>query len=206
MKDTIIKIIVIFIINISTAQELPGYPVLSTTSLAIESDNIHFAENGNYAMDTTNERDQYVGTWQYNQNGVEFTIKIEKKDQVFHGIFFQGELKSNYYYFDEVIIKYKLIRNGILLYNNLNETNLNNIETTGSKFTSDDYMLGNFIDKTKNVGVRYQIYKTDALNPETIIFKADNGANFRLNPDFTYQDGEQIIFIPLGEITMIKIN
>jgi hypothetical protein len=202
---TIIKIIIIFTFNISIAQELPGYPVLSTTSLSIESDNIHFAENGNYAMDTANERDQYVGTWQYNQNGTLFIIKIEKRDQRFLGDIIQGQLESTYSYIDDVIIKYKLVINGNLLHDNLNEINLNNIKTSGFKFASDDYLLGNFIDKTKNVGVRYQIYKTDGSTPETIIFKADNGANFKLGPDSSYQPGEQIIFIPLGETIMTKI-
>ena len=172
----------------------------------ITDDDIHFAENGNYAMDTANERDQYVGTWQYNQNGTLFIIKIEKRDQRFLGDIIQGQLESTYSYIDEVIIKYKLVINGNLLYDDLNVTNLNNIKTSGFKFASDDYLSGNFIDKTKNVGVRYQIYKTNTSNTENIIFNADNGANFRLNPDFTYQEGEQIIFIPLGEITMIKIN
>ncbi|MFC4739318.1 DUF6705 family protein [Flavobacterium ponti] len=205
MSKKIILIALLFFC-FAKAQEVPGYPVLSTTSLAIESDDIHFAENGNYAMDTANERDQYVGTWQYNQNGTLFIIKIEKRDQRFLGDIIQGQLESTYSYIDEVRIRYKLVINGVLLYDNLNETNMNNINTSGFKFAGDDYLSGNFIDKTKNVGVRYQIYKTDASTPETIIFKADNGANFKLGPDSSYTSGEQIIFIPLGETTMIKID
>ena len=56
-------------------------PVTSTTSLSNPDSDPNFTSNGNYAQDTANERQQYVGTWEYNQNGILFQVKIEKKDQ-----------------------------------------------------------------------------------------------------------------------------
>ncbi len=59
------------------------YPVLTTTSLMKdEFEEPNHSKNGNYAKDINNERNQYEGLWRYNQNGVLFELKIEKKNQM----------------------------------------------------------------------------------------------------------------------------
>ncbi|WP_417369985.1 hypothetical protein [Flavobacterium beibuense] len=60
MKSLISIIIILIGFNVP-AQSLP---VTSTTSLTNPDIDPNFGTNGNYAQDTTNERDQYVGTWQ----------------------------------------------------------------------------------------------------------------------------------------------
>ncbi len=55
-----------------TAQE-----VLSTSSLADPYDIVHLINHGNYAMDTNNERAQYIGTWRYESNGLLFELKVD---------------------------------------------------------------------------------------------------------------------------------
>ena len=47
----------LIVINITFAQ----LPTLSTTSLANSAEDLDKANNGNYAIDTANERQQYVG-------------------------------------------------------------------------------------------------------------------------------------------------
>jgi hypothetical protein len=76
IKD-IIKFTLLFIVNIAFAQ----YPVQSITSLANVNDRFEHTKQGNYAIDTANEREQYVGLWRYQENGILFELKIELNNQ-----------------------------------------------------------------------------------------------------------------------------
>ena len=84
MKTFIIMFLLTTCQNLAS-QELP---VLSTTSLY--NGEVYHSENGNYAEDTHNERDQYAGLWEYNQNGILFLLKIEKMDKVINKREFAG--------------------------------------------------------------------------------------------------------------------
>lgn len=200
----IFTIIIVLIFGKAFSQ----YPILSTTSLNDENQELMHSNNGNYAIDTANERDQYVGTWQYdNGNGTIFEIKIVKHDQCFRGTIYRGELYGNYYYMDLVKIKYKLTINNTILFDNLDESNLNNIYESGHKYASMDHLHGSIVDETTKVGVRYNIYKTDDTSPEKIIFKAQRGTMYKLYPrtNITAPDGSPTFF-PMEEIEMVKIN
>ena len=87
-----IKLAMLLLCNYLSAQELP---VLSTTSLANSEDDLDISNNGNYAVDTNNERNQYVGLWEYNQNGIIFQLKIEKQDQIINKIEYKVGRKLN---------------------------------------------------------------------------------------------------------------
>lgn len=113
------KHIYIFILLLSCALYSQTLPVLSNTSLANPEDDMDIAKNGNYAIDTNNEHDQYIGLWEYNQNGILFQLKIQKKDTVLNKIEYNGEI-SSYNFKDEVVLRYKLVKNGIVIYDNLN--------------------------------------------------------------------------------------
>ena len=71
------------------------YPVLTTTSLTgnptLDS---NFLKSGNYAIDTNNERNQYVGLWRYENNEILFELKMEKRDQISLGGWLKGKLKT----------------------------------------------------------------------------------------------------------------
>ena len=200
---TFYKIFCLIVINITYAQ----LPTLSTTSLANSAEDLDKTNNGNYAIDTANERQQYVGTWQYSNSNTLFQIKIEKVDKYFRGIYYNGRLQGNYYFIDAVKIKYKIVIDGVVLFDNLNETNLDLVGGSGTKLGSNTYLHGSIIDEITKVGVRYDIYKTSATSPEKIIFKGERGTLYALRPrtNITAPDGSPT-FIPLNEIEMIKID
>jgi hypothetical protein len=200
---TFYKIFCLIVINSTFAQ----LPTLSTTSLANSAEDLDNTNNGNYAIDTANERQQYVGIWEYSNSNTLFQIKIEKVDKYFYGIYYQGRLQGNYFFMDAVKIKYKIVVDGVVLFDNLNETNLSLVRGTGTKLGSDPYLHGSIIDEITKVGVRYEIYKTSATGPEKIIFKGQRGTMYALRPrtNITAPDGSPT-FIPLNEIEMIKID
>ena len=181
--------------------------VLSTTSLANSAEDLDKTNNGNYAIDTANERQQYVGTWEYSNSNTLFQIKIEKVDKYFYGIYYHGRLQGGYFFMDAVKIKYQIVVDDIVLFDNLNETNLDLVGGSGTKLGSDPYLHGSIIDEITKVGVRYEIYKTSATSPEKIIFKGQRGTMYALRPrtNITAPDGSPT-FIPLNEIEMIKID
>lgn len=200
---TFYKFFCLIVINITFAQ----LPTLSTTSLANSAEDLDKANNGNYAIDTANERQQYVGTWEYSNSNTLFQIKIEKVDKYFYGIYYNGRLQGNYFFMDAVKIKYKIVVDGVVLFDNLNETNLDLVGGTGTKLGSNPYLHGSIIDEITKVGVRYEIYKTSATSPEKIIFKGERGTMYALRPrtNITAPDGSPT-FIPLNEIEMIKTD
>lgn len=196
-----IYITFLLICNFITAQELP---VLSTTSLANSEDALKHPKNGNYAQDTNNYRDQYVGLWEYNQNGIIFQLKIEKLDQALNKIEYNGEV-SHYNYTDEVILRYKLIKNGTVIFNNLNELTIDHITSYGIKQAGSIFLHGRFLDHTRNVVGTYDISKQSG-SPTTIIFDLNLGTYTLKNPPSYYQDGQPLFSIPTGGIIMTKIN
>lgn len=197
----IFLIITLLIVNYTYSQ----HPVLSTTSLSNPLQDLDITNNGNYAVDIANERNQYVGTWEYNNNGTVFQIKIEKQDKIFNGVVTRDVLMTNYFFIDGVKIKYKLIINNQIIYDNLGVM-LYNIKEDGFKLGSRPYLQGSIVDKTTNVGVRYEIYKTTDISPQKIIFKPQRGTIYKLNPNNTYVAGQQWVRFPMEEIEMIKIN
>lgn len=194
------KLFLLLTCNFIIAQELP---VLTTTSLANQDDEFEHADNGNYAIDTNNERNQYVGTWQYSQNNIVFQLKIEKVDKVLNKIEYQGKV-SNYNYCDKIVLRYKLIKNGITLFNNLNEPTIDYVTSSGIKQANRD-LYGRILDHTRNVVGSYTIKKNTG-QPNKIIFNLILG-NYRLLNDRSYYNDNQPLFsIPIKGIEMVKIN
>ena len=189
------------IVNISYSQ----LPVLTTTSLAGDPTNdINFLKNGNYAVDVNNERDQYVGLWRYQENSILFELKIEKKDQYINKVVIQGV--TSYHYCDELVLKYKLIKNNVLLYDNLNQTIPEDYISVVTKYGVNNYAYGGFLDATRNVCANVSITKT-STNPEKIFFDLSNGAYYLLNPISYYEEHVIPLFnVPTNGIEMIKVN
>lgn len=190
-----------FICCACNAQELP---VIKTLSLANSEDDINIGDNGTYAIDTNNERDQYVGLWEYNQNGIIFQLKIEKEDKVQNKIEYNGEI-SHYNYIDKVVLRYKLIKQGIVIYNNLNEESIDYVTAYGTKRASFNFLSGRLLDHTRNVVGSYTISKQWGT-PATIIFDLNLGNYTLQNPRSYYNDGQPLFSIPTGGIIMTKIN
>lgn len=205
MTNTTKKSIILFtllIFNFVFAQQLP---VLSTTSFANPNDDLSHAENGNYAIDIANERDQYVGTWEYNQNGTLFQVKIEKIDQYLNRAEYSGNIIS-YTYSDVVTFKYKLIKNGVTIYDNLNTTfTPNDLVPTAFKKSSNTYLYGGFLDYTGGIMASIRVTNLNTT-PEKINFYINPMGYYYVNPIETYAEGQQLFYIPIGTIEMVKIN
>jgi hypothetical protein len=203
MKN-ILKIIIILFIQNSFAQ----YPVLTTTSLAIDPNmDSNFTNNGNYAIDTNNERDQYVGLWRYQDNELLFELKMEKRDQFLFKIEYQGQV--HYTYKDIIIFKYKLVKNGVLLYDNL-ETIIptENYYSQATKHGNSDFLSGSMFDMTRNVSAVVSIKRLPTSNPDKIYFDLSsynyslrNSKEFYNNPP-----GIKLFNIPTDGIEMYRVN
>lgn len=187
-----LNILLILFCNFVFAQDLP---VLSTTSLANPEHDLENAKNGNYAKDVNNERDAYVGFWEYRQNGITFQLKIEKKDKVLNKIEHDGQI-SNYNFFDKLILKYKLIKNGNILFDNLNDIYMDESVCWGVKQSGRD-LYGRLLDHTRNVVGSYIIEKISG-NPNKLNFKLTLGNYRLLNSKEYYADGQPLFSIPTG--------
>jgi len=198
MKN-IIKLIILLVGNVVFAQ----YPVLSTTSLANEDDRFDHATHGNYAMDTANERAQYLGLWRYQSDGILFELKIELEDQETNII--ESDVGVFYYYMDRVTLRYKLVKNGVTLHDNLNSVNIEGyIVSYGSKYVN--YNLdGKILDYTRNVAGQYKITRLNTTPPK-IIFKLNEFNYTLINPDSFYQEDQPLFSLPLGNIEMEKVD
>lgn len=206
---TLLKIIVLVLIN--TQLSYGQYPVLTTTNLANNpTSDSNFMKNGNYGIDTNNERDQFVGLWKYETTDLIFELKIEKRDQYLNKIDYPQFNIFEYYYMDLVIFKYKLVKNNVVIFDNLN-SNIPN-ETTNASFLSTatkhedrDFLSGLLVDHTRNVCASVIVKKINTSGPEKINFDLSSGTYFLLN-DISYYVGSDIkLFnIPTDGITMIK--
>jgi|LakMenEpi03Aug12_release.lakeMendotaPanAssembly.Ray.scaffolds.fasta_scaffold256195_3 hypothetical protein len=200
MKSKFI-ILIIFCVNIGFAQ----YPVLTTTSLAGNPNlDPKFNTHGNYARDINNEREQYVGLWRYNQNDILFELKIEKRDMFITKYENQGNVFS-YDYCDEIIFKYRLVKNGIEIYNNLAANIPEGYLSSASKFGNYDFASGLFVDATHNVRANVSV-KRISTSPDKIFFNLSSGSYYYLNPRSYYETIDVIFTIPLDGIEMVRVN
>jgi len=164
MKRIILVLFLLLACNLIAAQVLP---VLTTTSLANPDDEFEHPKKGNYAIDTNNEHNQYVGTWQYTQNNIVFQLKIDKIDKALNKIEFEGKV-SNYNYCDEIVLRYKLVKNGVTLFNNLSVPTIDHVTSYGIRQAGRD-LYGRILDHTRNVVGSYTI-KKDVGQTNKIIF------------------------------------
>lgn len=179
-----------------TAQE-----VLSTSSLADPYDIVHLINHGNYAMDTNNERAQYIGTWRYESNGLLFELKVDAADQFLQ----QFPDGSKYFFWDALILKYRLVENDVEIYNNLNATVTPNHESIGLKQGDREYLSGRIKDFTRNVTGTFSITKLNN-NPEKIYFMLYLSGYTLHNPREFYDDGQPLFSLPTNGVEMIKVE
>ncbi|MDN3708968.1 hypothetical protein QW060_17990 [Myroides ceti] len=91
------------------------YPVLTVTNQVLSTTDDNYSTKGNYAKDVGNIRNQVVGSWRYQTPDLLLELKIEKRDKELY------RMGDTYYDYDDIIIiKYKLVKNGVVLHDNLN--------------------------------------------------------------------------------------
>lgn len=196
---------ILFISILLLTSFLFAQPVLTTTSLAGDPTNDNnFSTKGNYARDFLNERDQYVGLWRYNQNGVLFELKIEKFDKLKSFAMIEG---VEYYFYDDcVVFKYKLVKNGVTIYDNLNTTVTHNHHSTSMKYGVNNFLSGLMLDATRNVRANVTITLLNT-NPQKIFFDLSSGAYHLMDPNgYGQNPGVPLFNIPIDGIEMERIN
>ena len=140
---------------------------------------------GDYIMDTTNNLDIYEGTWIYNDNqGTVFTLKLQRKNQVLN------DIGNSYYFYDQIILTYRLEKNNVVLFDNLDSTLPNEIvEDEGFGYLGNSANFndldGSFIDVAYNMSSSCTIKKlnTPSGQPEKISFRL-YGSRKRNPPSF----------------------
>ncbi len=190
----------------STCMLAQNLPVLSTTSLANPDEHFLHTYNGNYAKDTANERQQYVGLWEYNQNGILFQLKLDKQDQVINKIEVDGVV-SHYNFTDEITVRYRLVKNGTELFNNLNDplSSINTSTAFGVKEGNIPQLYGRLLDHTRNVVGSFNIVKL-VSTPQKILFTMERFNYHIQNPPAYYNDGQPLFSIPQNGIEMVKVE
>lgn len=197
-------LVMIFLLMISQNIAAQQLPILSTTSQFNREQRFNHQENGNYARDTHNERDQYVGLWEYNQNGILFLLKIEKMNRVINKIEAPG-FETIYNYFDLLILRYRLVKDNIVVFDNLNENDVDPIANYATKLGSYSFASGRIWDRTRNVRGSHTITRL-STSPPKIIFNLEKFNYTKLNDPSFYQDRQPLFSIPQGGIEMVKID
>ena len=156
MKNIVITAILILASNGINAQ-FPIYP-LDTSP--------YFIEDEAYLKDTDNELNKYEGTWAFSQNGINMTIKLDK-------ILWYKDIPK--YYKDVVNGNYKLIENGVVIYDDLSDSVSDVSNIIGSTLSNDDqYYILTFWDR-QNCDITGTIrIKIDANNPDILHWQMYN--------------------------------
>ena len=186
------------------------YPVLSTTNQANTITDDNYMETGNYAKDVGNIRNQVVGSWRYQTPDILLELKIEKRDKELEGVGTAG-----YYFMDIIIMKYKLVKNGLVLHDNINTTlpqNNTGYHTYGIDFISygfyydTSYKFKGFInDYYRQVLCSYEMQKTNLNGQEKLLLNISNG-NYRIYGDASmYTPSQKLFSLPLGPILLDRI-
>ena len=186
-----------------------SFPVLSTTNQAFTATDDNYLVNGNYSKDIGNIRNQLIGTWRYQAAGVLLEIKIEKRDKELY------RTPSTYRFLDIIIIKYKLVKNGMVLHDNLNAVipvNNTGYHTYSLDYVSDGFYYSNtyefrgFInDYYRQVLCDYTLKKTNVNGQDKLLLNISNG-NYRIyGDDSMYTPSQKLFSLPLGPILLDKL-
>ena len=165
-------------------------------------------QNGDYLRDNENKLNAFEGVWVYDDgNGNKLTLNLRKKEQVLN------ETRNNNYRFsDLIILTYKLEKNYITIFDNLNENLPNEILPTDEgnfgyfSFYESNYnkLSGSYHDVTYNIVSDCTIKKLETLagQPEKISLKL-YGALRRNDPSF-YQGLTEAFSVP-NNIELTKL-
>lgn len=196
---------IILLSLITTTAFCQNRPILRTVPVTQTFTEEFERTSGIYVKDTQNHLNPYEGTWRYSQNGVEFTLKLKKVQQVIN-----TSRNGDYYYYDRIISTYKLVKNGVVLIDNLNliPTSTNIFDSNGGFGTLNngdgfEYINGIFTDITNNVIIsRCEISK---ISSNKIFFKLYANHSWKRNPEEFYQGMTSMYSMP-NNIEMVKIN
>jgi len=182
------------------------YPVLTVTNQILSTTDDNYSMRGNYAKDVGNIRNQVVGSWRYQTPD----LLLEKRDKELYRM---GE--TFYDYKDIIIIKYKLVKNGVVLHDNLNSiipqnnTGYHNYDlnfVSYGFYYDNTYKFGGFInDYYRQVLCSYKLQKTNLNGQEKLLLNISNG-NYRIYGDASmYTPSQKLFSLPLGPILLDRV-
>ena len=168
---------------------------VTSTSSIYDIDNL--IKHGNYAQDLNQDRDKFVGTWKYQNGETTLIVKLEKKDRF---KFILNELQV--FYQDAITVKYKLIKNGNVLFDNLNSSFPNEYTNDNNAFflinSKTNELKGSILDKS-----------TNTVGHLDIEYINNNGLKFNLNGHYKHVPnnltGTNDFELPLGDIQLTRI-
>lgn len=203
------KILNIVVLIVSIQIYSQTYPVLTTTNQEFSSTDDNDWESGNYAKDVGGIRDQFIGTWRYQASGILLEIKIEKRDKELY------RTPSTYRFMDIIIIKYKLVKNGMVLHDNLNavipanNTGYHNYDLNFISYGfyyNNTYQFRGFInDYYRQVLCDYTLRKMNVNGQDILLLNISNG-NYRIyGDDSMYTPSQKLFSLPLGPILLDKV-
>lgn len=206
MKKTILFLFLL-IIEFSYSQT---FPILRTISFNDAHTDTYWLKKGDYIKDDQNTLDKYVGTWVYSNDNTVFTIRLNRINAFLIPEVEPGEL---YFYNDVIVIRYKLLINNNVVFDNLNDPLVNVLNpddaiTSLSHTETNNYLNGVFKDIANNVFVsRCEITKLiNAIGqPQKIYFKLYPNHSRRMNPPSFYQGMTTMYSMP-SNIELTKID
>lgn len=203
MKNIIYKFLILLLIitNYSYSQNKPVLREITVSSVQSSS---YTPKSGDYIKDVTNHLDRYVGTWKYQSSTTIFTLQLDKVNKY---LIAPGE---SYLYTDLIIATYKLVKNGITVYDNLGSTVFNGQQDLRGKLSNSnsfDFINGVMRDFTTNVSIgRCEIklltpYPPQAGAQQKIFFKMFENHTKRMNEG---EGNTTALFSMPNEIELIK--
>ncbi|MDR6967131.1 hypothetical protein J2X31_001138 [Flavobacterium arsenatis] len=207
------KVILIFVMLASIYSYAQQPPVLRTLSYLQKRASSYSPESGDYIKDFQNQLSPYIGTWKYEGNGKIFTLRLQKVNQLFFG---QSYSDITYFYFDALVLTYKLQNNdGSVIYDNMDLVPTTMFSNEFGYFTgmdSNDYLNGSFRDFTTNVLVSHcEITKleTTAGQPDKIYFELfESHTSLRKTPNqpTNYISGVTPLYSVPNRIELVRIE
>ncbi len=125
----------VFFCNCIDGQQFPVKRTLEFSKwFTIKGKNL---KKGDYFKDTNSLYNPFIGTWIYEANDLVFVLKLQKVQF----LFVDKENKSYYWYMDRLLSTFKIIKNNIVLVDNLEEPI---IETFYGKEKNETNKYGSF--------------------------------------------------------------
>lgn len=166
-------------------------------------------EKGDYYQDTNNVLNQFVGIWQYQNGTTTFILKIRRVNQ----FLCQAPNSDYYYYQDNIIVNYKIIKNNVVLIDELNKPLVYKLTDSNRynnyfRYYPNQGISGTFQDLTNNVfvdSILKREFTPSGATPQLHFLVSINGSTHRGNPREFYQGMSSMLTIP-NDINLVKID
>lgn len=200
--------IILFVIAVQVLQA-QNPPILNYKTFDDDISELNNLEKGDYYQDTNNVLNQFIGTWQYQNANTTFTLKIRKVNQ----FLYQAPNAEFYWYKDIILVNYKLIKNNMVLVDELDKPLVNTLINSNThnkyfRFNFNEGIYGTFQDLTNKVfvdSILKRILTQNGETPKLHFLVSVNGSTHRANPREFYQGMSSILSVP-NNIELFKID